>query len=56
MADNGMSDQQVQAASEYWGLSAEYIRALPKHAPDCALVTTHHLTCTCGAFREARDG
>jgi hypothetical protein len=23
---------------------------LPVHARDCALVTTHHLTCTCGAM------
>lgn len=21
-----------------------------RHLPDCAIVTTHHLTCTCGSF------
>lgn len=23
---------------------------LPRHAADCSLATTHHLTCTCGAL------
>lgn len=23
----------------------------PRHTKDCSLVTTHHLTCTCGAYR-----
>lgn len=27
---------------------------LPKHDADCAIVTTHHLTCTCGAYTRAR--
>lgn len=26
---------------------------LPIHDPDCALATTHHLTCTCGASTRA---
>lgn len=25
------------------------VSKLPIHDPDCALMTTHHLTCTCGA-------
>jgi hypothetical protein len=32
---------------------------LPVHADDCVLVTSHHLTCTCGAttraVREAKE-
>ena len=26
-----------------------------KHKPDCSIVTTHHLTCTCGAYREPQE-
>lgn len=48
---DGLADEQVKAAAEHYGLSEDYIRGLPKHQPDCGIVTTHHLTCTCGAYR-----
>lgn len=25
---------------------------IPRHESDCSIVTTHHLTCTCGAYRK----
>jgi hypothetical protein len=38
------------------GLCAEPDHVEEQHAPTCALVTTHSLTCTCGAYTEARNG
>lgn len=39
-------------ASNPWDWTAEELaeaaRYLPRHAADCALVSTHHMTCTCG--------
>jgi hypothetical protein len=36
---------------------AERIKREPvTHRVDCALVTTHHLTCTCGAYTRHRSG
>lgn len=32
-----------------------FVARLPKHEADCALVTTHHLTCTCGAYRRSSE-
>ena len=26
-----------------------------KHEPDCAIVTTHHLTCTCGSYTREQE-
>ncbi len=49
-------EARLQAASEFWGISVESLRRMPKHQPDCSLVTTHHLTCTCGATAKAAAG
>jgi hypothetical protein len=54
-----LTEDQIRAAADYYGLSEESIRQIPRHEPDCALVTTHHLTCTCGAYGRvvtAREG
>lgn len=48
-----VEEQRLKDASEFWD---DALRTMPRHAPTCALLTTHHLTCTCGAYGEARSG
>jgi hypothetical protein len=50
-----LTDQQVREVAEHFGISEAYVRSLPKHKSDCSLNTTHHLTCTCGAYRRQRE-
>jgi hypothetical protein len=47
----GLLDAADQAASFWTGIRVR--GGMPLHAPDCALATTHHLTCTCGATTRA---
>jgi len=53
---SGDEESGLKAASEHWGIPVERLRIMPKHERDCALVTTHHLTCTCGVLAKATSG
>ena len=51
-------EQQPPNLARFWNVMFDHcakLRSGLPHRPDCSLITTHHLTCTCGTFSQQYD-